>query len=61
MVRRSLNLFYILCIVQELPEVVNDILLEMEEKDALLLQYDRDRQQLQAQIHEQVCVTIILV
>ena len=39
---------------------MNDILLEMEEKDALLLKYDRDRQQLQAQIHEQVCVTIIL-
>ena len=44
--------------VQELPEVVHDLLLEMEEKDALLQQYDRDRQRLQAQIHEQVHVLV---
>ena len=43
-------------IAQELPEVVHDLLLELEVKDALLLQYDRDRQRLLAQIHEQVHV-----
>ena len=38
-----------------MPEVVHDLLLELEEKDTLLLQYDRDRRLL-AQIHEQVHV-----
>ena len=37
---------------------MNDLLLEIEEKDALLSQYDRERQQLQAEIHNQVATHI---
>ena len=44
--------------VQELSEVVKDLLLEIEERDALLAQYERERQRLQAQIHDQVCACV---
>ena len=37
---------------------MNDLLLEIEEKDALLSRYDRERQQLQAEIHDQVAIHI---
>jgi len=39
---------------------MNDLLLEMEEKNALLLQYDSERQQFQAQTQEEVYTYICI-
>ena len=42
---------------QELPEVMNNLLLELEE-DMLLLEYDGKMQWSQLQIDDQVCMTL---
>ena len=39
---------------------MNDLFLEIKEKDALLSQYDREKQQLQVEIHDQVAIHVCL-
>ena len=38
--------------------MVNNLLLEMEDKNTLLMQYDGERQQLQTQIDSHVCIAL---
>ena len=58
-VRHShLNCLLLIIHIQELPEVVSNLLLEVEDKNTLLMQYDGERQQLQTQIHNQVCMYV---
>ena len=48
----------ILYLIKELPEVLNDFLLDIKEKNALLLQCGKEKQQFLAQIYEQVQLVI---